>query len=190
MSFVIFAVDAALICNIVLSRLLRLDPFPESGGGRKDNLISSAAMTVAMAVSGLLCGIVFRNMLVPNSAENLKIGVFTGIVLLVNLVVWLALAKAAGNQYREPGKQILLLALNSAVLGIALFVRMNETGMPEALLTSLAAALGYLAVVFMLTFIEERMEYSDIPKYLKGVPVLLLAVGMMTVAFHGMEVLG
>jgi electron transport complex protein RnfA len=37
----------------------------------------------------------------------------------------------------------------------------------------------------LLASIRERLEYNDIPKPLKGMPIVLLTAGLMAIAFCG-----
>ena len=48
-----------------------------------------------------------------------------------------------------------------------------------------ATAAGFAISIVILAGIRERMEHSDIPKAFQGMPIVLIAAGLMAIAFSG-----
>lgn len=75
--------------------------------------------------------------------------------------------------------------LDTALIGSMLLLSRGEpTG---SLMISLMVwyALGFSLAVFVLAGIRERLEQAPIPKYLRGVPILLITVGIFGVILMG-----
>ena len=179
MNYVVFAVEAALISNIALSYFLGLSPFPEIGKDKKQTCIGALAMVIVMTLSSLICGVIYRYILVPANAVQAKTVVFVVVILA---------RKRAGEL--ESGKAFPVLAVNTAVLGTVLVIVQNDYGVLNGTFYGFMAAVGYLIVIAMLSSIDDELKYSDVPKSFRGVPILLVAAGLMAIAFHGIEVLG
>ena len=81
MNYVVFAVEAALISNIALSYFLGLSPFPEIGKDKKQTCIGALAMVIVMTLSSLICGVIYRYILVPANAVQAKTVVFVVVIL-------------------------------------------------------------------------------------------------------------
>lgn len=188
MNYVVFAVEAALISNIALSYFLGLSPFPESGKDKKQTCIGALAMVIVMTLSSLICGVIYRYILVPANAVQAKTVVFVVVILAASGLLALLLRKRAGEL--ESGKAFPVLAVNTAVLGTVLVIVQNDYGVLNGTFYGFMAAVGYLIVIAMLSSIDDELKYSDVPKSFRGVPILLVAAGLMAIAFHGIEVLG
>ena len=181
MNYVVFAVEAALISNIALSYFLGLSPFPEIGKDKKQTCIGAL-------LSSLICGVIYRYILVPANAVQAKTVVFVVVILAASGLLALLLRKRAGEL--ESGKAFPVLAVNTAVLGTVLVIVQNDYGVLNGTFYGFMAAVGYLIVIAMLSSIDDELKYSDVPKSFRGVPILLVAAGLMAIAFHGIEVLG
>ena len=76
------------------------------------------------------------------------------------------------------------------MLGTVLVIGQNDYSVLNGTFYGFMAAVGYLIVIAMLSAIDDELKYSDVPKSFRGVPILLVAAGLMAIAFHGIEVLG
>ena len=48
-----------------------------------------------------------------------------------------------------------------------------------------ATAVGFTISIVILAGLREKMEYNDIPRPFKGMPMVLLTAGLMAIAFCG-----
>ena len=131
---------------------------------------------------------IYRYILVPANAVQAKTVVFVVVILAASGLLALLLRKRAGEL--ESGKAFPVLAVNTAVLGTVLVIVQNDYGVLNGTFYGFMAAVGYLIVIAMLSSIDDELKYSDVPKSFRGVPILLVAAGLMAIAFHGIEVLG
>ena len=71
------------------------------------------------------------------------------------------------------------------MLGIALTNVQNGYNLLTSVVNGLATAVGFAIAIVILAGIRERMEHSDIPKAFQGMPIVLIAAGLMAIAFSG-----
>ena len=145
-------------------------------------------MVIVMTLSSLICGVIYRYILVPANAEQIKTLVFVVVILAASGLLALLLRKR--TDALEAGKPFPVLAGNTAVLGTVLVIVQNDYSVLNGTFYGFMAAVGYLIVIAMLSAIDDELKYSDVPKSFRGVPILLVAAGLMAIAFHGIEVLG
>ena len=89
--------------------------------------------------------------------------------------------------YTALGVYLPLITTNCAVLGITMlnFTNARVTNYVEALFNSLGAGLGFLLAMFIFAGVRGRLESSDIPESLKGLPITLVAAAIVSLSFLG-----
>ena len=58
-------------------------------------------------------------------------------------------------------------------------------GLLESTFSGFCSALGFTLALLLLAGIRERMEVSNMPKWMQGFPGALIMAGLMAVAFMG-----
>ena len=86
-----------------------------------------------------------------------------------------------------------LIAVNCAIMGASLFMQQRITMDPnntQAILNvwdsvayALGSGIGWLLAIVGLAAIREKMQYSDVPKPLRGLGITFITVGLMAMAF-------
>ena len=76
-----------------------------------------------------------------------------------------------------------------AVLGVAIQNISKFSGASMSFLKSLtygtSAAIGFLVAIVLFAGVRERLESSDIPSFLKGMPIVLITAALLSIAFLG-----
>jgi len=55
----------------------------------------------------------------------------------------------------------------------------------DSVLNGFFSGVGFTVVLMAMAGIRERLEYSDVPKAMKGMPIALILAGIMALAFYG-----
>jgi len=109
-------------------------------------------------------------------------------------MVEIVLKKVSPSLYQALGIFLPLITTNCAVLGVAITVVTKEFtfGLPshllnlgEALVYAFATSLGYGLAMVIFAGIREHLALCDVPKAFKGVPIALVSVGILALAFMG-----
>ena len=121
----------------------------------------------------------------------LFIAVIAGIVQLVEMVV----EKYSPSLYSALGIFLPLIAVNCAIMGASLFMQQRIlldpstssqaiSNLGDAFAYAIGSGLGWLIAIVALAAIREKLEYSIVPKSLKGLGITFITVGLMALAFQ------
>ena len=171
-----------LVNNYAFEKLLGVTPL--LGYSRKENKLVALGLSVT-AVMLLVAAIAYPVQLaLANSGLGyLRLLVFVVLVLLVVYLVEL-IVKAVVHQCL--GVYFPLIALNSAVLGLALENSVRGYSFDQSLAAALGVGLGFLVALLLMNGVQSRIEEKHIPAAFRGLPISLLAasiIAMVLVAF-------
>lgn len=181
----LIAVAAALVNNVVLSQFLGLCPF--IGVSKKTDTaagMGAAVIFVIMIASAVTYGLYYA-LLVPFDLEYLQTIVFILVIAALVQLVEMVLKKFIKPLYEALGVYLPLITTNCAVLGVAISNIDSGYGFGESMASSLGTSVGFLIAIVILAGIREKSENNNIPKAFQGTPMVLLASGLMAIAFTG-----
>ena len=115
--------------------------------------------------------------------------VIAGIVQLVEMIV----ERFAPALYSQLGIFLPLIAVNCAIMGGSLFMQ-QRIGLPadnsqaitcfaDSIAFAIGSGLGWMIAIVLFAAIREKIEYSNVPKPLRGLGIAFITVGLMAMAF-------
>lgn len=176
-ALLLIMLGGVLVNNYALEKFLGVGPVL---GGRK---YGSAAMGFSVAAVMLLAAAVtwpLYRLLVLLGAEYLETLIFVLVVLLVVYVLGAMFAKSG----KPVGAYFPLVALNSAVLGLAVNNITEGYTYVEALFAALGAGLGFVLAMVLFDGVKSKINERYVPKAFRGLPVMLLAASIISLAFY------
>ncbi len=181
----IILIGSSLVSNVVLSQFLGLCPF--LGVSKKTDTAAGMGVAVIFVItlSSAVAGVIYHYILVPLNMEYMQTIVFILVIAALVQFVEMFLKKFIPALYKSLGVYLPLITTNCAVLGVALTNVTKGYGILYGVVNGFATALGFTISIILLASIRERLEYNDIPKPLKGMPIVLLTAGLMAIAFCG-----
>lgn len=183
--FLLILLGSVLVNNFVLSKFMGICPF--LGVSKKINsaLGMSAAVIFVMVMATAVTYPVFTYVLAPYKLEYLKTIAFILIIALFVQIVEMVLKRFMPPLYKSLGVYLPLITTNCAVLGVTLLNIDNEYTFLESVVNAFGAGLGFMLALVIFAGIREKLECSDIPNALKGMPSTLMAASIVAVAFVG-----
>jgi len=181
----IIAIGAAFVNNVVLSQFMGLCPF--LGVSRKIETAAGmgGAVIFVITISSFVTSIIYKAILVPLDMTYLQTIVFILVIAALVQLVEMFLKKSIPSLYQSLGVYLPLITTNCAVLGVALTNVQNGYGVLESTVAGIATAVGFTVSIVIMAGLREKIEYNDIPEPFKGMPVVLLTAGLMSIAFFG-----
>ena len=179
-ALLLIMLGGVLVNNYALEKFLGVGPVL---GGRK---YGSAAMGFSVAAVMLLAAAVtwpLYRLLVLLGAEYLETLIFVLVVLLVVYVLGAMFAKSG----KPVGAYFPLVALNSAVLGLAENNITEGYTYVEALFAALGAGLGFVLAMVLFAGVKSKINERYVPKAFRGLPVMLLAASIISLAFYAFK---
>lgn len=108
------------------------------------------------------------------------IAVIAAMVQLVEMIV----EKFSPPLYNALGIFLPLIAVNCAILGVALFVQEREyTNIAEVTVYAGGSGIGWFLAIVSFAAIREKIRYSNIPAPLRGLGIAFILTGLMAIAF-------
>lgn len=181
----LIAVAAALVNNVVLSQFLGLCPF--LGVSKKTDTaagMGAAVIFVILIASSVTYGI-YYGILAPFHLEYLQTIVFILVIAALVQLVEMILKKYVKPLYQALGVYLPLITTNCAVLGVAISNIDDGYTFGQSIANSFGTSVGFLIAIVILAGIREKSENNNIPKPFQGTPMVLIASGLMAIAFTG-----
>ena len=171
--------------NFILAKFLGICPF--LGVSKKLNTAvgMSAAVIFVMLLSTAVTYPITAKLLVPNDLEYLQTIVFILVIAALVQLVEIILKKYMPALYNALGIYLPLITTNCAVLGVVLINVENNYNFGQSMMRSLGGGLGFMLAMVMFAGVRERLESCDVPKFLQGLPITLIAASLTSVSFLG-----
>ena len=182
---IMIAIGAAFVNNVVLSQFMGLCPF--LGVSKKIDTAAGmgGAVIFVITISSFVTSVIYRFILVPANITYLQTIVFILVIAALVQLVEMFLKKTIPALYKILGVYLPLITTNCAVLGVALTNVQNDYGILSSTVAGIATAVGFTVSIVIMAGLREKIEYNDIPEPFKGMPVVLLTAGLMSIAFFG-----
>lgn len=173
--------------NFILAKFLGICPF--LGVSKKLNTAvgMSAAVIFVMLLSTAVTYPINAKLLVPNDLEYLQTIVFILVIAALVQLVEIILKKYMPALYNALGIYLPLITTNCAVLGVVLINVENNYNFGQSMMRSLGGGLGFMLAMVMFAGVRERLESCDVPKFLQGLPITLIAASLTSVSFLGVS---
>ena len=171
--------------NFILAKFLGVCPF--LGVSKKLNTAvgMSAAVIFVMLLATAVTYPINAKLLVPNDLEYLQTIVFILVIAALVQLVEIILKKYMPALYNALGIYLPLITTNCAVLGVVLINVENNYNFGQSMMRSLGGGLGFMLAMVMFAGVRERLESCDVPKFLQGLPITLIAASLTSVSFLG-----
>lgn len=176
-------VSAMLVSNFVLALFLGLCPFL----GVSSKVGTALRMGLATLFVLLITGVAvwFLNRFVLGDAPYLRIISFIVVIASLVQIVELAIKKLSPGLFRELGIYLPLITTNCAILGLAVFATNRAYDLLQSLAFALGAGLGFTLALVLMASIREQLEVADVPALARGIGLVLIVAGSLSLAFMG-----
>lgn len=170
--------------NFVLSQFLGICPFLGVSKKTDTTIGMSIAVIFVMAASTAVCYPINAFVLGEKFAYLQTIVFILVIAALVQLVEIL-LKKYIPALYNALGIYLPLITTNCAVLGVVLLNIGNNYNFAQSMFSSVGAGIGFMLAMVMFSGVRGKIENNDIPPFLQGLPITLIAASLTSVSFMG-----
>lgn len=175
--------------NMVLSKFLGICPF--LGVSKKTNtaLSMSIAVTLVMVIASAVTWPIYTYILYPKFAY-LETVVFILVIAAIVQLIEIFLKRFIKPIYNALGIYLPLITTNCAVLGITMLNITNGFTFIQSIVNALAGGLGFMLAMLLFAGVREKLETADVPPFLKGLPITLIAAALVSLSFLGFAGIG
>ena len=183
--FILILFGTALVNNIVVIQAIGVDP--ALAYSRKIDVAFglSCAMLVMLPLV-TLCGYLINTwLIIPFNIEYLRLVIFVMLIIVISFCIKLWFKKI--NESLNDLIKIFFpyAIINTTVLGTLLLSQQFSGNIFMSLGYGLGTATGFSIVLVLLTAITERLEAAEVPVAFQGLPILLITLGLLSMAFLG-----
>lgn len=185
----IISIGAILINNFVLVQFLGICPFLGVSKKVETAVGMGFAVIFVMLCASAITWCVQTYLLEPLHIEYMQTIAFILVIAVLVQFVEMFLQKSVPSLYNSLGVYLPLITTNCAVLGVAIqnITKFGGTEMSfvKSLTYGTSAAIGFMLAIVLFAGVRERIENSDIPEFLKGMPITLITAALLSIAFLG-----
>ena len=194
MTYFLIIISAIFVNNIVLAQFLGICPFL----GVSNKLSTATGMSLAVCfvitLATLVTWLINQYLLLPFDLTFLQTIAFILVIAALVQMVEIVLKKVSPSLYQALGIFLPLITTNCAVLGVSIDVVTKQftfggeahmLGLGEAMVYAFATSLGYGLAMVLFSGLREHLALNNVPKAFKGVPIALVTVGILAMAFMG-----
>lgn len=185
MEYFIIVISAILVNNIILAQFLGICPFLGVSSKVSTALGMGGAVTFVIAVSSIVAFLLQSYVLVPLGIQYMQTIVFILVIAALVQMVEIILKKVSPALYQALGVFLPLITTNCAVLGVAILLVQKEYNLAQSVVFGTATALGFTLAIVLFAGMRERLELTDVPAAMRGVPIALITAGILAMAFMG-----
>ena len=170
--------------NFVLSKFYGICPF--LGVSKKLNTaVGMSAAVIFVMLMATAATYPINQLLVKNDLAYLQTVVFILVIAALVQMVEIVLKKFMKPLYNALGIYLPLITTNCAVLGVVLLNVDEGYSFIQAMVNTLGAGLGFMLAMVLFAGVRKKMENCDIPEFLQGLPITLIAASLVSLSFLG-----
>ena len=188
-------ISAIFVNNILLSQFLGICPFLGVSNKLSTATGMSGAVCFVITLATIVTYLINKYLLLPFGLEFLQTIAFILVIAALVQIVEIVLKKISPSLYQALGIFLPLITTNCAVLGVAITVVTKEfslggaeahlLNLGQATVYALATSVGYGIAMILFAGLREHLAGNNVPEAFKGLPIALITVGIMAMAFLG-----
>ncbi|XAV88314.1 MAG: NADH:ubiquinone reductase (Na(+)-transporting) subunit E [Candidatus Symbiodolus clandestinus] len=182
-------VRALFVENMALSFFLGMCTFLAVSKRIATAVGLGVAVTVVLALAVPANNLIYRFLLKKGALlpgvdlSFLNFITFIGVIAAIVQILEMVLDRFFPALYQTLGIYLPLIAVNCAIFGAVSFMVQRNYQFKESIIYGLGAGLGWLLAIIALAAIREKLQYADVPKGLRGLPITFITAGLMAMAF-------
>ncbi|MBQ3648084.1 MAG: electron transport complex subunit RsxA [Spirochaetia bacterium] len=187
MVYIGIIITYVFINNFILNQFMGMCPFIGVSKDYESAIGMGFAVTFVTSVASLTTWCIQHFLLVPFGLTYLQTITFILVIAALVQFVEMVVRKVSPSLYKSLGIFLPLITTNCAVLGIAIIAVGKNYNAIESFVAGMAAGLGFLLAIVLMSCIRERLADTDIPKPFKGVPIAFITASLMALAFMAFD---
>jgi len=185
MQYIIIIIFAIFVYNIVLSQFLGICPFLGVSKKISTAVGMSGAVVFVMTLATIVTWIIQHYILNPFNIGFLQTIAFILVIAALVQMVEIILKKVSPSLFQALGIFLPLITTNCAVLGVAIQNISREFSLLSSVVFAVANAIGFGLALIIFAGIREHLDLMEVPKGMRGIPIALVAAGILALAFMG-----
>lgn len=192
-AYITIIISTVFINNFILSRFLGLCSFVGVSKQVGPAVSMGIAVTFVTTMASLISWPIYNFVLIPYHLEYLRTISFILVIASFVQFVEIVVQKKVPALYRIFGIYLPLITVNCAVFGVAVLNtdvfffggKAVAGSFLKSIIQGFGAGAGYTLAMFLMAGIRERLEFADVPRSFKDVPITFVIASLLSLAFLG-----
>lgn len=185
MEYILIFISAIFVNNIVLSQFLGICPFLGVSQKVDTALGMGTAVAFVLTLATIVTFLLQVYVLVPLHLEYMQTISFILVIASLVQMVEIVLKKISPTLYQALGIFLPLITTNCAVLGVAILVIQKDFTLVKSVVYAFSTAIGFALALVVFAGLREQLALTDVPKGMKGISIVLITAGLLSLAFMG-----
>jgi electron transport complex protein RnfA len=185
MEYLLIFIAAIFVNNVVLSQFLGICPFLGVSKKVSTAIGMGAAVTFVLTLATIVTFLIQTYILTPNDLNYLQTLTFILVIASLVQMVEIILKKVSPALYGALGVFLPLITTNCCVLGVAIGVIQKNYNLLESVVYAFSTAIGFALALIIFAAIREQLELVELPKGVKGISIVMITAGLLSLAFMG-----
>lgn len=184
---IVLLFNTAIINNLALTYLVGVDL--QHAASQRMN----AAWLMGLSTLYCLClclpaaFLIKQNIIVPLQLQYLDLLLYVMLILLIVLASEKILHRLFPLTLQHLDAVVPIILINSVLLAVILLQESQITSLLESFVFGFGTGFGFLFLLLVVTCLRERIDNENVPKPFRGIPLLLIAMGMLSMGFMGLS---
>jgi electron transport complex protein RnfA len=184
--FLTMMLTALFVENIIFTRALGTSWLFYLTRNPKEILKYTFLLTGVTTLSGII-GYPLRGFLHSHEMSHVLVPImFIAITAAVYLAVYFVIIKFFPEKFENPGLNLGTAVFNCAALGTLLVPANIRLDLISTVGYGIGMSLGFGFAAVIVGYGLTRLEYCRVPKIFRGVPIALIYLGLLSLAFYGL----
>ena len=182
--FLAAMITAIVVENTVFARSLGMTRPVLYLNSAKTGMIYGAVFTWMVTVSASLASLVNWALLGTSFARYVRPVAFLVCVGIVYVITTFISGTYLPKTFRQIRRALPLTTFNTALFG-ALYMSIQQD-FASSMGYAFGTGIGYTAAILILYFAQKRLAASPVPRSFRGMPILLVYIGLLSLALYGL----
>ncbi|MBQ5357087.1 MAG: hypothetical protein IIU57_02530, partial [Oscillospiraceae bacterium] len=184
--FLTMMLTALFVENIIFTRALGTSWLFYLTKNPKEILKYTLLLTGVTTLSGII-GYPLRGLLHSHEMSHVLVPImFIAITAAVYLAAYFVIIKFFPEKFENPGLNLGTAVFNCAALGTLLVPANIRLDLISTIGYGIGMSLGFGFAAVIVGYGLTRLEYCRVPKIFRGVPIALIYLGLLSLAFYGL----
>ncbi|HHP7234571.1 MAG TPA: electron transport complex protein RnfA [Desulfobacterales bacterium] len=185
--YIVLAISCILINNILLAQYLGNCPFLGTSKKMETALGMAFAVVFVLVMAGVITWVVNTFILAKYGLEFMRTVAFILVIASLVQFVEMFLKKSIPALYAGLGIFLPLITTNCAVMGVCLINVNEEYTFLQALVASLAYAVGFGLALILFAGVREKILLARVPRPLQDTSIALVTAGILSLTFFAFK---
>jgi electron transport complex protein RnfA len=186
LTYFAMALTAATVENAVFARALGLSRFTLLLNSRRQGIIYGVTMTWMLVLAALPVSVINDYLLDFEFSRAIRTPLYLLSVLAAYLLTYFVTKRYLPKLYELILPALPVSTFNTALFGALYISALQRFTTAQTTGYALGTGVGYTVALLVVYYARKRLAISQVPKAFQGLPVLLVYLGLLSLAIYGL----